>query len=187
MVYNGVISGLTVKLRSVNVSDAEVTYRMRMDQEKVRFMHKINGTVDDQRRYIENQRQKEGDYLFVVLDNKDKIIGMRGIYNVTQDSAESGRTIGYGNAFENMEAIILGIDFAFETLNVNAVYMDAAKDNHSVRGIQEQLGTQVLKEEYIEELDNIYVFSVLYRESYQQHRESIMKLVERYAKRFQKQ
>lgn len=187
MVYNGVISGYTVSLRSVDIDDAEITYRMRMDKEKVKFMHQINGTVDDQKRYIENQRKKEGDYLFVVVDNNNNIIGMRGIYDVTKDTAESGRTIGYGNAFENMEAIILGLDFAFDTLNVKAVYMDAAKNNHSVRGIQEQLGTQVLKEEYIEELKNVYVRSVLYKDSYKQHREGIIKLVKRYAKRLQKQ
>ena len=52
MIYDKEITGLTVKLRSVEESDAEVTHAMRMDAEKVRYMHKVTGTAEDQRRYI---------------------------------------------------------------------------------------------------------------------------------------
>lgn len=66
-------------------------------------------------RYNEHQARR---HEVTVYDLDGNIIGMRGIYNVTNDSAESGRTIGYGDAFQNMEALILGIDFAFDILGV---------------------------------------------------------------------
>lgn len=47
MVYDSIIEGLTVKLRSIEESDAEVTYKMRTDPEKTRFVHQITGTVED--------------------------------------------------------------------------------------------------------------------------------------------
>ena len=100
MVYPKEIRGLTVRLRSIMPEDAEITYKMRMDKEKVKYMHQINGTIEDQKKYIIQQQKKEGDYLFVVLDYNNNVIGMRGIYDVKENSAESGRTIGYGDAFK---------------------------------------------------------------------------------------
>ena len=79
MIYEKEITGLTVKLRSVAESDAEVTYAMRADAEKVKYMHQVNGTAEDQRRYIAAQRKKPGDYLFLVTDLNGNPIGMRGI------------------------------------------------------------------------------------------------------------
>lgn len=181
MVYEGIIEGMTVNMRSVMPDDAETTYAMRMDQEKVRYMHKISGTVEDQRNYIINQNKKLGDYLFLVVDKSDKPIGMRSIYDVNENSAESGRTIGYGNAFQNMEALLLGFDFAFNTLGVSTVLMDAAADNTSVRGIQQQLGAVEYKREYLEDLGYEYVFSTLDKETYYEKRKSIHKMIEKYA------
>lgn len=183
MVYEGIIEGMTVNMRSVLPEDAEITYAMRMDQEKVRFMHKISGTVEDQRNYIINQNKKPGDYLFLVVDKTFKPIGMRGIYDIKEDSAESGRTIGYGNAFQNMEALLLGFDFAFNTLGVSTVLMDAAANNTSVRGIQQQIGAVEYERKYLEDLGYEYVFSALDKEIYYQKRKSIYKMIEKYAKK----
>ena len=183
MVYDGIIKGLTVDMRSVVPDDAEATYAMRMDKDKVRYMHKISGTVDDQRAYIVNQNKKPGDYLFLVLDKSGKPIGMRGIYDVKEDSAESGRTIGYGDAFQNVEALLLGFDFAFEKLEVTKVFMDAAADNSSVRGIQQQLGAVEYDRRFLDDLGYEYVFSCLDKETYYEKREAIYRMLEKHAKR----
>lgn len=183
MVYSEEIQGLTVKLRSIMPADAEITYKMRMDKEKVKYMHQINGTIEDQERYIIQQQKKLGDYLFVVLDYSDNIIGMRGIYNVRENSAESGRTIGYGDAFQNMEALLLGFDFAFDILKVDKIYMDAAVDNQSVRGIQRKIGAQEYRRGYHDGIEYEYVFSVLSRNDYQMNRKKIMSLIEKHVNR----
>ena len=184
MVYPKEIRGLTVRLRSIMPEDAEITYKMRMDKEKVKYMHQINGTIEDQKKYIIQQQKKEGDYLFVVLDYNNNVIGMRGIYDVKENSAESGRTIGYGDAFQNMEALLLGLDFAFDILKVDNVYMDAAADNQSVRGIQIQIGAQEYRRGFHDGIEYEYVFSVLSRENYQMCRKKIMSLIERHVNRF---
>lgn len=181
MIYDKVITGFTVKLRSVEEADAEATYNMRMDSEKVKYMHKVSGTVEDQLNYIKSQRKKTGDYLFLVTDLNDKPIGMRGIYDVTDTTAESGRTIGYGDAFQNMEALLLGIDFAFDVLGVEKVLMDAAIDNSSVRGIQQQIGAVEYERRFLDELGYEYVYSELTKENYIVNREKIMKMIERHA------
>ena len=183
MVYDKIIEGLTVNLRAVQIDDAEITFSMRSDGEKTKYMHPTYGTVEDQRKYIKRQREKDGDYLFVVTDKAGKIIGMRGIYNVSNDHAESGRTIGYGDAFQNMEALILGLDFAFNILGVNKVFMDAAADNQSVRGIQIQLGAKEYKRDRLPGLEYEYVFSVLDKADYINTKEKIMRLIEMHVRR----
>ena len=181
MVYDRIIEGQTINMRSVIPDDAEITYAMRMDSEKVRYMHRISGTVEDQRAYIVNQNNKSGDYLFLVLDKSGKPIGMRGIYNVREDSAESGRTIGYGDAFQNIEAILLGFDFAFEKLQVKSIYMDAFADNSTVIGIQKQMGAMEIERNHIDGLECENIRSVLYRDVYLLHRGKVMKLIVRHA------
>lgn len=183
MVYDKIIEGLTVNLRAVEVDDAEITFSMRSDSEKTKYMHPAYGTVENQREYIKKQREKDGDYLFVVTDKEGKIIGMRGIYDVSNDHAESGRTIGYGDAFQNMEAPILGLDFAFDILGVNKIFMDAAVDNQSVRGIQIQLGAKEYKRDRLPGLEYEYVFSVLDKADYINTKEKIMRLIEMHVQR----
>ena len=183
MVYDKIIEGLTVNLRAVEVDDAEITFSMRSDSEKTKYMHPAYGTVENQREYIKKQREKDGDYLFVVTDKEGKIIGMRGIYDVSNDHAESGRTIGYGDAFQNMEALILGLDFAFDILGVNKIFMDAAVDNQSVRGIQIQLGAKEYKRDSLPGLEYEYVFSVLDKADYINTKEKIMRLIEMHVQR----
>ncbi len=183
MIYNSVIEGMTVNLRSVRPEDAEITYKMRADHNKTKYMHHVNGTMDDQRNYIIKQMNKSGDYLFLVTDKNNRAIGMRGIYNVTKDTAESGRTIGYGNAFQNMEALILGIDFAFDILGVHTVLMDAAAQNDSVRGIQIKLGAEEYRRGYLPGLEYEYIFSKLEYKNYINNRNKIMNMVAKYSRR----
>lgn len=186
MIYPETITGLTVYMRSVVPDDAQATFYMRSDASKTKYMHAVSGTVEDQRNYIISQQNKPGDYLFTVFDYSNKIIGMRGIYNVTEESCDSGRTIGYGDAFQNMEAIILGLDFAFDTLGVKKVYMDAAADNKSVRGIQIQLGAKEYKRGYIEGFDYENVSSVLEKEDFIKSRKKIISLIQRHVQRMNK-
>ena len=49
MVYDKIIEGLTVNLRAIEVDDAEITFSMRSDSEKTKYMHPAYGTVENQR------------------------------------------------------------------------------------------------------------------------------------------
>ena len=82
-----------------------------------------------------------------------------------------------------MEALLLGLDFAFDILKVDKVYMDAAADNHSVRGTQIQIGAKEYRRGFHEGIEYEYVFSVLSRENYQMCRKKIMSLIERHVNR----
>lgn len=185
MVYDGIIEGLTVRLRSIKESDAEVTYKMRTDPAKTRFVHRNKGTVEDQRDYIKRQRTLPGDYLFMVENLKGKPIGMKGVYNhdPVKKTVETGRFIGYGSQVENIEALKLSFDFAFDILGVDKIIMAALEYNNMMLGIQKRFGVEFTHRESMEGIAQANLYSELTKEAYAVSKVKVQKLIERFAGR----
>lgn len=185
MVYDKVIEGKTVRLRAVAESDAEVTYKMRTDPEKTRYIHASNGTVEDQLNYIKRQREKPGDYLFLVEDRSGNAIGMKGIYehDPVANTVESGRFIGYGTQVQNIEAMVLSLDFAFDILGVDVVKMGVMENNTGMVSIQKKFGVEFTHREEVPGMEGYNLVSVLPKEKYAQTRPGIEALINRFANR----
>lgn len=116
------IEGRYVDLRSCTEDDAEFTRAIRKDPEFVKYLPAIDNTVEQQKAWIRSQREKEGDYFFVVWDKKGNRIGTISIYDVNGDHAESGRLAIKGdNAFQGIEAQILSFRFAFGVLGLECI------------------------------------------------------------------
>lgn len=185
MVYDQIIQGKTVRLRSIEERDALVTYKMRTDPEKARFVHPVNGTVEDQRKYIIKQRETPNDYLFVIEDLNGKPIGMKGVYNLDleKNEVETGRFIGYGSQIQNIEALKLSFDFAFDVLGVSNVVMSALENNHTMLSIQKRFGVEFTYKDRYEGLDFDNVHSVLSLEAYKVSKPKVEALIDRFANR----
>lgn len=185
MVYDGIIEGLTVRLRSIEERDAEATFRMRSDKEKSRFVHSAKGTVDDQLAFIRNQRKKEGDYLFVIEDLCGKLIGMKGVYGYdpVENVVETGRFMNFGSQVQGTEALYLSFDFAFDVLGVDKIIMSALENNVNMRGMQDKFGVVITHRVFDPEFGCDSVYSELTREAYGKSRPRVSALVERFAKR----
>lgn len=185
MVYDKIIEGLSVRLRSVQEDDAEVTFRMRTDPEKIRYIHKNNGTVEDQRNYIKRQRKLDGDYLFMIEDLKGNPIGMKGVYNYdpVAKTVETGRFIGYGSQVQNMEALKLGFDFAFDVLGVKEIHMGALENNTVMLGIQKRFGVKFTCREKLQGIKYENICSVLTKEAYEDSKAKVEVLIKRFANR----
>lgn len=185
MLYEGVISGRTVRLRSVVESDAEVTLAMRTDPEKSRYIHSVSGNIEDQRAFIRKQIQAEGDYLFIIEDLDGRPIGMKGVYDYDPiaNTVETGRFISYGSQVQNIEALLLSFDFAFDVLGVDAIRMSVLSDNTNMKGIQERFGVEVVQVEKSPEFRCDTIYSVLTPDSYHRTRPKIMALIDRFAVR----
>lgn len=116
------IKGRYVDLKSCTEEDAEFTRAIRKDPEFVKFLPAIDNTVEHQKAWIRSQREKEGDYFFVVWDKEGNRIGTISIYDVNGDHAESGRlAIKGNNAFQGIEAQILSFRFAFGVLGLECI------------------------------------------------------------------
>lgn len=135
------ILGRYVNLRSSTVEDAEFTRDIRRDPRFVRFLPKIDNTVEQQRDWIRGQREKQGDYFFVVWDKADNRIGTISIYGVNGVHGESGRLAIRGdNAFQGIEAQILSFRFAFDVLGLECIDAFIYADNEQGIRFNRQFG-----------------------------------------------
>ena len=180
MVYDRVIEGKYVDLRSCTEDDAEFTREIRRDPEFSKFFPALDNTIEQQKSWIKHQREKEGDYFFVVWNKAGNRIGTISIYDVEGEYAESGRlAIKSNNPFEAIEAQILSFRFAFGVLGLNCIngYIFADNDrairfNKQFAGKQypptiDENGREIIKIENWKddfELADKKLSSILYRE-----------------------
>ena len=134
MVYDGMIKGKYVYLKSAVFDDAEFTLSIRNDPEITRYLPKIDITIDQQRKWILTQNQLKGDYFFVVRNYKDECLGTIGVYDIKDEQGEGGRLALYGDPYEKIEAGILMGDFEFDILNLKkTVGWVYEKNKHAMR------------------------------------------------------
>ncbi len=122
MIYDGVLKGKYVELRSADIADAEFTLAIRQDPVMTEYLPPLNINIGQQREWIRRQREKEGDYFFVVKSiNTGEKIGTMGIYNIHDKEGEGGRFALYGEVHEKIEAGILMSEFEFDILGLEQV------------------------------------------------------------------
>ena len=122
MVYEGILEGKYVDLKACTEDDAEFTLALRTDPVLGKFFPPVKNTVEQQRAWIKHQREKEGDYFFVVYNKGGERIGTIGVYNIIGDEGEGGRIIIKGDdPFSTFEASLLLLRFEFNVLNLAAV------------------------------------------------------------------
>lgn len=185
MRYGKVIEGKTVRLRDICDEDAEVTYWMRSDPEKSRYIHGAKGTVADQLAFIRDQESRPGDWLFVIEDLNGKPIGMKGVYDYDPETGhvETGRFICFGSQVQSVEALMLSFDFCFDVLGVDEITMTVLSENANMRGMQERFGVVRTRVQANEEFGCDTICSVLTREAYSVSRSKVNKLIKRFASR----
>ena len=166
MVFEGELRGRYVCLRSLAEADAEDTARLRWDEELTRHIHRVDATLEGQKKYIAWQRQQPGDYYFGIRGaEKDQFLGTIALYHFDGPMAELGRWISRGNAFQNLEAVILAHDFAFDRLHLDAVCTCTNITNERVIAFWRRFGSDRL---YIEEqADFTASKNIVTRETYQ--------------------
>lgn len=122
MVYEGVLNGRYVELKSCTEDDAEFTREIRKDPDFVKFLPVIDNSIEQQQTWIRQQRKKEGDYFFVVWNKKGNRIGTISIYNILENHAEGGRLAIKGeNPFQGIEAQLLVYQFAYGVLGLSYI------------------------------------------------------------------
>ncbi len=130
MAVTGTLEGRYVDLKSCTEDDAEFTRDIRKDPEFVKYLPAIDNTLEQQKAWIRCQREKSGDYFFVVWDKEGKRIGTISIYGVDGDHAESGRlAIKGSNPFQALEAQILAFRFAYGALGLECIDAFIYADN----------------------------------------------------------
>lgn len=132
MVYDKIIEGKYVNLRSVVEDDIEFTYEIRRDPQFHGSVGCLATSLEAQRNYITHQMIKEGDYYFVIENKKRDRIGLIGIYDIEGKVGEEGRTVSYGSPLENIEATLLLDGFVRDVLGLETIRVSVYDDNKKV-------------------------------------------------------
>ena len=178
MVLDHVIEGRSIRLRSACLADVEFTYNIRQDKEKIQYLHQVSGTLKEQEEWLTKQRERQGDYFFVVETKDGEPIGTTGVCNMKDQEGEGGRFILYGNPVQTAEASMLGYDFAFYECGLKKVWVKVHEDNTHIHSYVRRFGAKESFRKYDESLGSNLIYFYLTEEMYREKREKIMKSIE---------
>ena len=142
------LEGKFVRLRPLQVSDAELTYQWR-HAERAKYLNKAASSVLDQVKWIESRPTSEQN--FIIELNNGLPVGMISLINIdhVNHHAESSRfLIGDEDAVKGIpsavESMMLLYELAFDALNLVRISGTVAENNTLMIKWQKYLG---MKEE----------------------------------------
>lgn len=165
MVYEGVLGGKFVNLRSAMKEDAEFILKIRNNPEISEFLPSLNVTVDQQQEWINHQRNDSDSYYFIIEDKTKRRIGTISVYNIKENHAEVGRFCSFGNSIQSSEAALILNDFIFQNLGVDYLDIWVYKDNIPVLALNKGLGCE-WKGESMDEKGVSYFYGILTKKGF---------------------
>ena len=177
MVYEQGIRGQAMYLRPVETSDAKFLVEIRNDEKLSRYLHPVSLSVKAEEEWILKQRERDGDYFFMICDKEHKSLGAVRLCNIANGSGEVGSLISYGNSIQNMEAELCVIDFAFDVVGLEFLHGYTLVENRPVISYHKKFGYVYEAEEKI--VDGMRVrFARLEKDVWKEKRDRIMRLIE---------
>ena len=127
------IKGKFIYLKKMRIRDASYIYKLRRKKNISLFLHNPPKSLDAQKKWMISNIKNKRNLDFIILSKKnDKKIGTIGFNNITKKNAEWGRWISLGNTIENIESVIVLLDFGFNYLNLVNIYSLTNKKNKKV-------------------------------------------------------
>jgi RimJ/RimL family protein N-acetyltransferase len=159
MVYKDEIQGKNIFFRSVNVDDAEFILSLRLDGSLNKFINKVPPSIEQQKSWINKQRNREGDYYFLIQDKDRNAIGTISVYDINfeKKTFNWGRWILKPNApiYAMIESTLLVYHYAFKTLELCKALSDVRLGNYKVINFHLSYGSKIYK---IDEQNAYYTF-----------------------------
>ncbi len=165
MVYEGVIKGRFVELKSITLDDVQFSFDIRSAPENRETVGVVAKSVEDQRKYIEWQMKEPDDYYFVIYNRKGEKIGLIGLYDIQGDTAEMGREVCCGNCVEVIESEILVEDFAMDVLGLKTLHSVIYANNAKHLKNQKHNGQKPVRTEIRSGVECYYFVTELSKDS----------------------
>jgi RimJ/RimL family protein N-acetyltransferase len=147
--------GPNLLLRLIRPDDAEYVHALRTDPDYNRHLSAVNGTVEDQRCWIEayKAREAERSELYYVVERNDGTpCGLVRLYDITDNSFTWGSWILDHNKTPKaaLESVLLSFGVGFECLGLSQAFVDVRIDNERALAIYQRLGmTEIQRDEHI--------------------------------------
>ena len=127
------IKGKFVYLKKISLTDDKFIYYLRKKKNISNYLHSPQKSIKDQKKWISNNIRNIETLDFIICRNKDKKkIGTIAFDKINKFNAEWGRWISQGNIFENIESVIILLNYGFSYLKLKNIYSLTNKDNIKV-------------------------------------------------------
>lgn len=134
------IEGFGVRLRPVKMEDAGfIVWLRNLEHAKGRVGDSARD-VAAQEAWLESYFQREGDYYFVIETLSGKPVGAYSIYNITGESAESGRWVIQPDVPAAIPSAMLAFELAFVKLGMKELRARTVATNQSVLSLNKKFG-----------------------------------------------
>lgn len=152
--YNGVITGAHCKLRPVTEDDSEFIVALRNEGSRSRFISKSVTSVQAQRDWIRayDARNRAGlEYYFICCDLQGTSWGTIRVYNINEVGCTGGSWVMSAGAptAVSIETSLLHLQFVFNILSKNVMYIEVRRANTRVWKWHEMCGAHFRNEDKI--------------------------------------
>jgi len=169
------IYGKNINIRTVELEDAEFIYTMRKNENKTKYLSEVYGTVETQKEWIKNYKQREksnNEFYFIIESKKSEELGLVRMYDFRNNSFCWGSWIIKENAPSStaIESVLQIYEFGFYNLGFEKSHFDVRKGNDKVISFHKRFGANIIDENDIEYFFNYEKSSYLdIREKYRRY------------------
>lgn len=142
------IAGPNLAFRLIRPGDADYVFGLRTDPDYNLYLSKVQGTVEDQRRWIERYvaREADGGELYYVIERRDgRPCGVVRLYEIGPRDFTWGSWVLDASkpAKAALESAYLIYVIAFDRLGLAAARFEVRRDNVRTISFHEKFGAQI--------------------------------------------
>lgn len=138
------IEGFGIRLRPVELEDAEFIVRLRNSPQALGNIGDSATSIEQQEAWIGRYFLRDGDYYFIIESASGEKFGTYGIYDVEGKSCEGGRWVVAPNVPAAIPSIVLALDLAFGALALDEVRGTVVSTNKKVLSLDCKIGFDVV-------------------------------------------
>ncbi len=145
------IKGKNINLRTVETKDAEFIFDIRQHETKTKFLSKVRGSVETQKEWIQNYKQRENEkkeFYFVIESKKNEKLGLVRMYDFVDESFCWGSWLIKEQAPKTtaIESALQIYEFGFYNLGFKKCHFDVRKGNNKVIAFHQRFGAKIINE-----------------------------------------
>lgn len=165
-----------LKIKFVEESDAQFILDLRNNKELGKYLSSTSSSLENQKEWINNykKREKNGKEYYFKAYNDNSDIGFFRLYNINNTKKE----LTFGSfimkvdrpKYAAIESMILAMEFAFKTLNMDKVLLDVRINNERAKNFYNRFGFIKINEDEIDEFYELTKenYKVLFEEKYKE-------------------
>lgn len=146
-----IIIGKNIRLRNVELEDAEFIFEMRQDSKKIKYLSKIIGTLESQKDWIKDYKRRENEkkeFYFVIESKNEEKLGLVRMYDFKDDSFCWGSWLIKEESpkITAIESALQIYEFGFYRLKFEKSHFKVQKGNDKVIAFHQRFGAKIIDE-----------------------------------------